>query len=59
VASVEFHDGFGISTSLEVWALPLLFVGGILLLFATLHIARGIGHLHGLFAKNLLVRQVG
>jgi len=27
------------------------------MLFATLHIARGVGHLHGLLAKNLLVRQ--
>lgn len=50
-------DGDIITTSLHAWSLPLLFVVGILLLFATLHIARGIGHLHGLLAKNLLVRQ--
>jgi len=37
------------------WQLPLLFVAGVALLFATLHLARGIGRLHGLFAKHLLV----
>lgn len=51
-------DGSGlVGTSLPGWALPLTFVVGILLLFATLHIARGIGRLHGLFAKNLLVKS--
>jgi uncharacterized membrane protein len=44
-------------TSLPVWALPLLFVAGILLLFVTLHVARGIGRLHGLLAKHLLVKS--
>src|SRR5690606_15147184 len=39
------------------WLLPLLTVAGVLLLFATLHLARGIGRLHGLFAKNLLVKS--
>ncbi len=39
------------------WRLPLLFVGGVLLLFATLHLARGIGRLHGLLAKHLLVKS--
>lgn len=39
------------------WLLPLLFVGGVLLLFATLHLARGIGRLHGLLAKHLLVKS--
>lgn len=37
--------------------LPLLFVAGILLLFGMLHIARGIGYLHGQFAKHLLVKS--
>ena len=44
------------STSLPGWSLPLVFVGGIVLLFATMHIARGIGRLHGLLAKHLLVK---
>lgn len=43
-------------TSLGYLGLPLAFVAGILLLFLTLHIARGIGYLHGQFAKHLLVK---
>ncbi len=39
------------------WLLPLICVAGVLLLFATLHLARGIGKLHGLLAKHLLVRN--
>jgi uncharacterized membrane protein len=38
------------------WLLPLLTVIGVLLLFVTLHLARGVGRLHGLFAKHLLVK---
>jgi hypothetical protein len=30
---------------------------GVLLLFVTLHVARGIGRLHGLFAKHMLVKS--
>jgi hypothetical protein len=41
---------------LSMWATPLLAAAGVLLLFATLHLARGIGHLHGMMAKHLLVR---
>jgi hypothetical protein len=41
---------------LSMWATPLLAVAGVLLLFVTLHLARGIGHLHGMMAKHLLVR---
>lgn len=54
---LTFYDDDLIVTSLPLWALPLLFVAGILLLFVTLHVARGIGHLHGLFAKHLLVKS--
>ena len=39
------------------WMLPLLSVAGVVLLFATLHLARAIGKLHGLLAKHLLVRN--
>ena len=39
------------------WLSPLLFPLGIVLLFAFMHIARGIGHLHGQLAKHLLVRS--
>lgn len=40
------------------WLLPVLSLTGLLLLFVTLHVARGIGRLHGSLAKHLLV-QVG
>ena len=49
--------GNGITTSLQAWELPFLFVGGFLLLFVMLHLAKGIGKVHGLLAKNLLVRS--
>jgi uncharacterized membrane protein len=39
------------------WVLPLFAVIGVLLLFVTLHVARGIGRLHGLLAKHLLVKS--
>ena len=45
-----------LSTSVEPWGLPLLLVAGIVLLFVLLHLARGIGYLHGQFAKHLLVK---
>lgn len=44
------------SNVLPVAATPILAVLGVLLLFATLHLARGVGRLHGLLAKHLLVR---
>jgi len=50
------HDGV-VGTSLTYASLPLLFVLGFLLLFVTLHIARGIGYLHGQLAKHLLVKS--
>ena len=31
-------------------------LGGLLLLFVTLHIARGVAHVHGQMAKHLLVK---
>lgn len=39
------------------WLLPLMSIAGILMLFVTLHLARGVGKVHGLFAKHLLVRN--
>ncbi|MET0581428.1 MAG: sensor domain-containing protein [Pseudoxanthomonas sp.] len=49
--------GNGITTNVHMWELPLLLVAGVLLLFAMLHLARGVGKLHGLLAKHLLVRN--
>lgn len=39
-----------------MWSLPLFFIAGVLLFFVLLHLARGIGHLHGQLAKRLLVQ---
>jgi uncharacterized membrane protein len=39
------------------WTWPLCFVVGVALLFASLHLARGIGKFHGWLAKHLLVRD--
>ncbi|MGH8084662.1 MAG: sensor domain-containing protein [Lysobacter sp.] len=50
-------DGGQASTSLQAWQLPLALVFGVLLLFATLHLVRGIGRLHGQLAKHLLVKS--
>ncbi|HEY5972030.1 MAG TPA: sensor domain-containing protein [Pseudoxanthomonas sp.] len=47
----------GITTSLMAWQLPLVLVAGFLLFFITLHVAKGIGKVHGLLAKHLLVRN--
>ncbi|MEG0194368.1 MAG: sensor domain-containing protein [Stenotrophomonas sp.] len=41
---------------LPLAATPVLAVVGALLLLLTMHLARGIGKLHGMLAKNLLVR---
>lgn len=49
---------FGVDIAAQApWMLPLLTVAGVLLLFATLHLARGIGRLHGGLAKHLLVKS--
>ncbi|MEO6102801.1 MAG: sensor domain-containing protein [Pseudoxanthomonas sp.] len=49
--------GYGVTTNLQMWQLPLLLIAGFLLFFVTLHLAKGIGKLHGLLAKHLLVRN--
>lgn len=45
----------GVDWTIEPWMLPCLLLGGVLLGFVILHLARGIGHMHGLMAKHLLV----
>jgi len=54
--SLIWVDGVPLSIS-HVWAIPLVTVAGLLLLFVTLHVARGIGHMHGWLAKQLLVHS--
>ena len=43
-----FHTGFGI---------PVLGLAGLLLLTSLMHLARGIGRLHAMFAKAMLVAR--
>lgn len=52
-----FVDGYDVLQTTEPWTWPAAVLGGVLLLFATLHVARGIGRLHGQLAKHLLVRS--
>ncbi len=47
-------DGVNVASAWWVW--PVSVTVGVLLLFGTLHLARGIGKLHGAVAKHLLVR---
>ena len=53
---LSWSDGSGLSTSIPLWATPLALAAGVLLLFVSLHLVRGIGRVHGLVAKHLLVR---
>ena len=47
-------DGVNVGNSFWLW--PVSVGVGVLLLFGTLHLARGVGKLHGAMAKHLLVR---
>lgn len=40
----------------QPWMMLPMFIGGALGVFITLHVARGIGKLHGMMAKHLLVK---
>ena len=59
VPGLGVHMGDGDITVPHPAVLPLITILGILLLTITLQLARGIGQLHGLLAKNLLVRYPG
>ncbi|APO97045.1 sensor domain-containing protein [Xanthomonas vesicatoria] len=56
-----FEQGMSITWGEQLIAMPLMVVPlsllGVLLLFVTLHAARGMGMLHGMLAKHLLVRS--
>ncbi|MCY7312423.1 MAG: sensor domain-containing protein [Pseudoxanthomonas sp.] len=57
VDSPDFISLGSVDPSAVPWLLPLMSIAGLLLLFATLHLARFIGRLHGRLAKHLLVRN--
>jgi uncharacterized membrane protein len=42
--------------TLPIWVAPLLMAFGVLVLVGFMHLARGIGYMHGHIAKNLLVQ---
>ena len=52
-----WFDAYDIDVTATWWQMPFVFLGGVVLLFGTLHLARGIGKMHGLLAKHLLVRS--
>lgn len=39
------------------WYIPLTFIAGVLLILLTLHLAKGVGYLHGRLAKAMLVKD--
>lgn len=59
----DHYGWFGLPGNVELnpawleslWALPLTLLAGILLLTLVMHVARGVGRLHALYAKALLV----
>ena len=59
------YGWFGISPDVHVnpawlgspWALPFMVLAGVVLLTLLMHLARGIGRVHALYAKNLLVAR--
>ena len=46
----------GVEWSFPLWSMPLTVAVGLAMLLATMHLARGIGRLHGQLAKHLLVK---
>jgi hypothetical protein len=64
LAAAPFVQGFGMPMTTvngvayfwPLWTLPFALLGGVLLFFVVLHMARGVGWLHGHLAKHLLVK---
>jgi uncharacterized membrane protein len=52
-----FVDGLDVTATAQPWMWPLAVLGGVVLLFAVLHVVRAIGRLHGQLAKHLLVKS--
>lgn len=52
----EYVQLFNTNLAEQVWLIIPMFIAGALGIFVTLHVARGIGKLHGQLAKNLLVK---
>lgn len=52
-----WFDAYDVEVAATWYQMPFVFLGGILLLFGTLHLARAIGRMHGQLAKHLLVQS--
>lgn len=50
-----YIDDWNLAADAPWLSIPMA-LAGVLMLFATLHLVRLLGHVHGLFAKHLLVR---
>ena len=51
------YNNWDVSSMMYAWQYPFCLAFGIVLLFATLHLARGLGKVHGIFAKHMLVKN--
>jgi uncharacterized membrane protein len=51
-----YVDDIMVFGAAEPWLWPLTIVGGVVLLFATMHLVRLFGQMHGLLAKHMLVK---
>jgi uncharacterized membrane protein len=66
IATAGRFEWFGIPPDVQMspawlgslWASPLMVLTGVLLLTLLMHLARGIGRLHAMYAKSLLVSPV-
>jgi uncharacterized membrane protein len=55
VANTPVMQVNGYGYLIEPWGAPFFFAGGILGFFITMWLAKGVGYLHGMFAKIMLV----
>ncbi len=57
VINIPLFTSYGDTYYLAGWFMPFFIIAGVLLLTATLHLAKIIGRLHGRLAKSMLVRE--
>jgi Putative sensor len=55
----DYVQLFNTNLAEQPWLIIPMFIVGALGIFVTLHVARGVGKLHGQLAKNLLVQTSG
>ena len=57
ILHLPFVEARGGGDAVSAWWLPLIFIGGLLLLAGTMHMAKWVGKVHGRYAKAMLVRN--